>query len=194
MFKVDMFVRDSYPLFTVDWHQRGLENFDWSVIATEPDDAEDIKQLCVKLHWANYNCWHFEDYCRSGIDAQIIRCKPQIDKYNQLRNDFIEKIDEYLISEQTDTGSYTIETLGSIIDRISIMALKVYHWSELVAAGNKKYAIKLAIAHDQYLFLTTGLADLLLDMRLGRRRMRLFRQLKMYNDPNTNQHMQQPAQ
>jgi len=195
MFVLHTFVRDEFTKATRAWHDRGLEHFDWLTVSGDFQGEEQAKRLSMKLHWANYQIWHYEDYCRSGIDIEIIRCKPQIDKHNQLRNDFIEQLDEYLINEQLGGGIYNTETLGSIIDRISILALKVYHWNELLEQGKKeKFRSKYLVAVDQHAFLVNELASLLADIRQGKRQMRLFRQLKMYNNLETNPKMQANGQ
>lgn len=168
------------------WHKHGLEDFEWSAMSPAYEDQIVPIKTGMHLHYANYQVWHYEDYCRSGIPEQIVRCKPLIDKYNQLRNDLIEKIDEYMFSEQSATGQYNTETCGSVIDRISILALKVYHWNELVVGGKKKFGPKLIVANDQYDFLVDELDSFIRGMQAGQRRMRLFRQLKMYNNAETN--------
>lgn len=171
---------------TASWHKQGLEHFEWDVVAAPYRERATPVRVGMHLHYANYQIWHYEDYCRSGIEAEIIRCKPQIDKFNQQRNDLIEKVDEYMIAEQQGTGAYNTETFGSVVDRLSILALKVYHWNELVVAGRNKFQPKLLVAKDQYEFLSRQLKELLDDMQCGKRQMRLFRQLKMYNNAETN--------
>lgn len=183
MLNIERQVRYDLPKLTTEWHDKGLEHFEWETIS---ETIPQHKKLCTKLHWSNYQVWHAEDYCRSGIDAHIIKYKPCIDKHNQIRNDTIENIDEVIEEQQTDTGEYNSETVGSIIDRTSVLALKAYHWQELINQGMIKFLPKLEIAHQQFSFLCDRLDALLSEIRNGKKRIRTFRQLKMYNNPETN--------
>ena len=115
--------------------------------------------------------------------------RQRIDAFVDGLDSDIEQLDEHMIHEQVSEGAYNTETVGSIIDRISVLALKVYHWHELLRQGKVKFQVKFLVAADQFKFLTSQLGYLLVDMRLGKRQMRLFRQLKMYNDPELNPRM-----
>ncbi len=182
------FIQNEYPNITENWHERNLEHFEWSSVANE-HIAGNLISTCVRLHWANYQIWHHEDYCRSGVSQLIVTHKPQIDIHNQIRNDIIEELDEYFMDKQAGTGTYNTETVGSIIDRLSVLALKAYHWNELVNNGKRHYIDKYITARYQFLFLCDELCLLLDDMLCGKRQVRIFKQLKMYNNADTNPKM-----
>ena len=113
----------------------------WHVKAPEPDhvEASDFPSLVSRQHYVNFELWHQEDMARDpdASDSKIAAVKRTIDVLNQLRNDMIEKMDQYLLDElhkknikYTSETEMNSETPGSIIDRLSINALKIYHMEE----------------------------------------------------------------
>lgn len=178
------------------WHLRSLEHFTWDSVSGDQVDgmpsAGPMAALCgltMELHHANYQIWHYEDYCRSGDPAQIVRCKPQIDLFNQRRNDLIEKVDAILIPLQAGNGIFNTETPGSVVDRASVLALKVYHWRELAESASlsrDSFRTKHFLAGQQFGFLIGQAGDLIHDMMLGRRQVKPFHQVKTYNSPESN--------
>jgi len=169
-----------------EWHQ------------TNPVAAEiGIMGIVRDQHLRNFRLWHVEDEARRRDvdDAYIADCKRQIDKINQSRQDHIEKIDEALIAaigagdEALPTNS---ETPGSIIDRLSIGALKIYHMNEEVVradaddAHRQKCADKVLVLRRQRNDLAEAFDQLMVDLRDGRKRLNVYRQFKMYNDPTLN--------
>ncbi|MFH1414871.1 MAG: DUF4254 domain-containing protein [Elusimicrobiota bacterium] len=149
----------------------------------------------------NYNLWHLEDDARMTdvSDSRIADIKRKIDKENQKRNDFIEKIDEVLLdilSHTPEDGKAALpvnsETPGSIIDRMCIAGLKIYHMEEEVrredAADDhrKKCKNKLEILEIQLEDLAAALDLLIDDLFHSRKQLRVYRQFKMYNDPALN--------
>jgi hypothetical protein len=172
------------------WHRSGLDN-----------PYGDFLQLVCQQHQCNYLLWHQEDQARSpnASDAAIAAVKRRIDKLNQERNDGIEKLDDFLIDKTETWGvrprpraKLNTETPGSAIDRLSILALRIYHMEEQVnrpdaeAAHRARCADKLAILREQHKDLSHSLAELLADIGAGRKRLKVYRQFKMYNDPATN--------
>ena len=125
---------------------------------------------------------------------------------NQLRNDMIEQMDQYLLDElQKKNIKYTSETEmnsetpGSIIDRLSINALKIYHMDEEIQRTDatdehrKKCSGKLSVLSEQRNDLKKSLEKLLADLSSGRKRLKVYHQMKMYNDENLNPMLYQKA-
>jgi hypothetical protein len=172
------------------WHQDELDN-----------PYDDFLHLVCEQHQRNYLLWHEEDAARSpdASDAVIAGVKRRIDKLNQQRNDWIERLDDFLVRKTEAWGirprpraKLNTETPGSAIDRLSILALRLYHMEEQAARRDadaehrRRCAEKLAILRQQHEDLAKSLGELLADIAAGRRRLRVYRQFKMYNDPTTN--------
>jgi len=160
----------------------------------------DINPVALELAWRNYLLWHEEDKARrTDVDDRAIAIvKRAIDKLNQQRNDLIEKLDEAILAEVTraipdpKTDLINSETPGSIVDRISIMSLKVYHMAEdshrddIDDEHRQRSSHRLAVLKLQRRDLYAALGQLLEDYQAGRKRMKLYKQFKMYNDPSLN--------
>jgi len=168
-----------------------------------PDGELDIEgredglmALVVAQHRANFELWHEEDKARSPevSDAEIARVKHAIDALNQRRNDLTEKIDLWLIErlEQNASASLHSETPGLMIDRLSILALKIYHTREEAhrASATEGHRIRnsarLDLLEEQRGDLAGCLDALWSEVLDGARRFKLYRQMKMYNDPELN--------
>ena len=163
------------------------------------DDGGFLGLVC-RQHEFNYRLWHEEDTARSPTagDAEIATVKRAIDKLNQARNDMIEKLDDAIatmLSEKGVEGSdepVNTETPGSAIDRLSIMALRLYHYREQADredAGSEhraKVNERIALCRQQHADLSGSLQDLIDDLFAGRKQHRIYRQMKMYNDPSLN--------
>lgn len=155
-------------------------------------------------HAFNFQLWHEEDQarCPDADDAVIAGVKRRIDRLNQQRNDWIEKIDDELTRllalgnvVPREGASQNSETAGSVCDRLSILALRIYHLQEqrngepLAAALRDSLDQKLKIALAQRSDLAIALQELLSDLWSGAKRHRTYRQLKLYNDPNFNPYL-----
>jgi len=162
-----------------------------------PIGATHFDQLVLDQHRANFDLWHREDAARDPLagDQAIAACKRSIDKLNQLRNDLTERLDRYLLDSlpPLDPGlSLHSETPGLMIDRLSILALKVFHTAEETQRASatpehrERNRERLTVLNEQRDDLARCLAELWADIRAGRRRFKLYRQLKMYNDPTLN--------
>jgi hypothetical protein len=161
-------------------------------------------RLVCEQHSYNYQLWHEEDIARSRdvTDAEIARVKRNIDGFNQKRNDCIERIDDWISAwlhgEGCDLaidGPLNSETPGSMIDRLSILALRIYHLREQLDRDDvdedhrASVQRKLAVCHEQRLDLARCLDVQLADVRAGRKRHKTYRQFKMYNDPTLNPYL-----
>jgi hypothetical protein len=179
------------------WHQRPVDN----------NYTGFLGLVCQQLSF-NYLLWHEEDIARSPDvpDATIAQVKRAIDRYNQQRNDWIEKLDEWISDElgrrkvtPRPDATQNTETAGSCIDRLAILALRVYHLREqgertdATAEHRASVARKLAIAAAQHQDLSQSAQDLLNDIFAGRKKHKTYRQLKMYNDPTLNPYLYRAA-
>jgi hypothetical protein len=175
------------------WHQQPIDNAYSGIEAT----------IC-KQHSFNYQLWHEEDIARSPdvSDAEIARVKRSIDGFNQQRNDWIEKVDDQIIQLVADQGTpagedapLNTETPGSAIDRLSIMALRIYHLNEQLEREDaseehfESVNLKIAKCKLQQNDLKNSLGELLQDIFAGKKRHRTYRQFKMYNDPSLNPYL-----
>lgn len=148
-----------------------------------------------------FNCllWDEEDLARRRAvpDAEIARNKRNIDGYNQKRNDAIERIDEHLLHALAGVGRQpgarlSSETAGGMIDRLSILALKIHHMrlqtrrTDVEAAHVAACEAKLARLIEQRADLGACLDRLLAEAALGQSYFKIYRQFKMYNDPALN--------
>lgn len=176
---------------------------DWHVV--EPAHAETgLAGKVCDLHRFNFLLWHEEDIARSpeATDAKIAQVKRAIDKYNQARNDAIEKVDDFLIEELARRGiaaashaPAATETPGAAIDRLSILELRRFHMLEQIERADatpehrEKAAARMAVLDTQRRHLIEALDRLLGEIFAGERPLRVFRQMKMYNDPTMNPYL-----
>jgi hypothetical protein len=177
-----------HDLATAHWHTAAL---------SAPAPASTFEQLVLDQHRANYDLWHEEDAARdpSTSDAGIARVKRSIDKLNQRRNDLAEQLDLTLLADagnQSTEAPLHSETPGLIIDRLSILSLKIFHTAEQASRAEAGEAHcdrnrqRLEVLQAQRSDLAACLSELWTDILAGHRRFKLYRQLKMYNDPTLN--------
>ena len=175
------------------WHQVGA---DVSPGASPLNALDSLDSLILAQHRANFDLWHAEDSARDPAagDPVIAAVKRRIDSLNQLRNDLAEQLDQVLLEAvaQNHTAPLHSETPGLIVDRLSILSLKLFHTAEQAHRPDTseqhrtRNRDRLAILQQQRTDLTLCLADLWADITAGQRRFKLYRQLKMYNDPTLN--------
>ena len=166
---------------------------------SNPYDRDSIENRLYLKCWIDTVQWHFEDLIRdphiNPEEGMIL--KHRIDRSNQDRTDLVEQIDSYfrqLYSDVTPLPDATINTESPAwaVDRLSILALKIYHMKEQTERTDaspehiEKCKSKLNILLEQQKDLSLAIDQLLDDIEHGRKYMKVYRQMKMYNDPATN--------
>jgi len=178
-----------------DYHVK--DNVDTPI--NNPYDEGTIENRLYLKCWIDTVQWHFEDIIRDpNIDpAEALILKRRIDRSNQDRTDLVEQIDSYfrqVYSEVKPLPEATINTESPAwaVDRLSILALKIWHMREQAerqdasAEHRQKCQQKLDVLLEQQVDLGTAINQLLDDIQAGRKYMKVYRQMKMYNDPATN--------
>ncbi len=189
---------------TVKLLERQLKEVEqWHEELPQDDSSEsaDFPSLVSTQHQVNFELWHQEDLARDpGVsDSKIAEVKRAIDVLNQRRNDLIEQLDQFLVNvlsrenvKTTDQTELNSETPGSMIDRLSVNALKIYHMNEEIQREDaaeihrKKCFGKLSILQEQREDLGQCLDKLLVDLSTGKKRLKVYQQMKMYNDESLN--------
>jgi hypothetical protein len=174
---------------TAQWHE-----------SPQQQDGGDFLSRVALQHRANFELWHIEDEARTpgSTDARIADVKRRIDTTNQRRNDLAEQLDAFLLEELAPRGlpaehaPLNSESPGLMIDRLSILALKIYHTREEAERTDApeghaaRNLARLGILKEQQADLAGCLDALWKETLAGTRRFKLYRQLKMYNDPSLN--------
>ena len=164
-----------------------------------PYERDEIENRLYLKCWIDTVQWHFEDIIRDPhIDPiEALSLKRRIDRSNQDRTDLVEQIDSYFRQKYSDVNvlpdaRLNTESPAWAIDRLSILALKIYHMREQAERTDAteehraKCAAKLQVLLEQQHDLTLAIDQLLDDIQAGRKYMKVYRQMKMYNDPSTN--------
>ena len=164
-----------------------------------PYAAGTIENCLYLKNWIDTVQWHLEDIIRDpAIDpAEALAIKRRIDKSNQDRTDLVERIDSYFLDMYQTVKALPGATINTespawAVDRYSILFLKIYHMREQVEreeadeAHRSACAAKLDVLLEQKRDLATALGQLLDDIAAGRKYMKTYKQMKMYNDPALN--------
>lgn len=164
-----------------------------------PFEIKTIEYYLYLKNWIDAVQWHFEDIIRDPNIEPIaaLALKRRIDKSNQDRTDLVELIDSYFLDLYKDVKKekdalINTESPAWAIDRLSILVLKIYHMQQEVdrkdttPEHHKQCATKLAILLEQRVDLSTAIDQLLSDIETGKKYMKVYKQMKMYNDPNLN--------
>ena len=172
---------------------------DVDTVINNPYDRDSIENRLYLKCWIDTVQWHLEDIIRDPhIDPlEALKLKRRIDRSNQDRTDLVEQIDSYFRMKYNDVkilpnATINTESPAWAVDRLSILALKIYHMKEQAerndasAEHKEKCQKKLDVLLEQQVDLSTAIDQLLDDIENGRKYMKVYRQMKMYNDPSTN--------
>lgn len=164
-----------------------------------PYSSDSFENLLYLKNHIDTVQWHLEDIVRDpNIDPQEgIALKRRIDKSNQERTDLVEKIDDYFLYQFKEVYTLPEATVNTespawAIDRLSILELKIWHMQEEVnrqgatEEHRMKCSNKLNVLLEQQVDLSTSIDELLTDIDAGKKKMKVYRQMKMYNDPSLN--------
>ncbi len=179
----------------------------WHEQLPETLEESGLVGLVLRQHMRNFKLWHVEDQARrKDVDGTVIaRCKYEIDGLNQQRNDLIEQVDAELIRRigtflpEDAPARYNTETIGSALDRLSILSLKVFHMQEqtervdVTEEHRAACGKKLATLMEQRRDLSRSILDLVDEYAAGLKRPKVYFQFKMYNDPSLNPELYAPA-
>lgn len=168
-------------------------------LADNPYSADTLDHLLYNKNWIDTVQWHLEDIVRNPDINPVegLSLKRKIDASNQLRTDMVEYIDSYFLAQYKEVEPKTTATINTespawAIDRLSILALKIYHMNVEVhrrdASAQHIIACtgKLAVLVEQRKDLSTAIDELLADIVNGDKYMKVYKQMKMYNDPGLN--------
>jgi hypothetical protein len=183
-------------------HDEYLSNSNWPESNQLKFQQSDLLFKFIEMnHFFNTKLWNEEDLARRKKvpDSEIANNKRAIDKFNQSRNDFIEEMDNYILNKisilNEMQGKQNSETPGAIIDRLSILSLKIFHMAkqtqrEGVSENHKQTCeVKLKILITQRNDLCVCFDELIFDLINKVRHFKQYKQFKMYNDPNLNPKM-----
>ncbi len=192
------FTQLSMPIFEKainDYHVN--DNVDTPI--NNPYAERSIEYYLYLKNWIDTVQWHLEDIIRDPeIDpVEALAIKRRIDKSNQDRTDLVEMIDSYFLDKYKDVkvlpdAVINTESPAWAVDRLSILELKIYHMKEQVERkdADEKHKEqcnrKLAVLMEQRKDLASAIDQLLSDIESGKKYMKVYKQMKMYNDPSTN--------
>ena len=187
--------QEIFPAVIGDYHR--YDNVDQPI--ANPYVKGSIEYLLYLKNWIDTVQWHLEDLIRDPkIDpVAALELKRRIDRSNQERTDMVEYIDSYFLDKFKDVkvaadAKINTESPAWAIDRLSILALKVYHMAQETKRTDvsdkhiQECQRKLDVLLQQQQDLTTAIEELLEDMAAGRKYMKVYKQMKMYNDPELN--------
>lgn len=193
-----MFSKLAYSVFEqsiADYHLHNSVNQP----INNPFPKEKFEHLLYHKNWIDTVQWHFEDIIRDpNIDpVAALELKRKIDASNQERTDMVEYTDSHFLEKYKNVvpkndAKLNTESPAWAIDRLSILALKIYHMHEEVLRNDashthkQKCQAKLNVLLEQRTDLSTAIDDLLFDIENGNKYMKVYKQMKMYNDTDLN--------
>ena len=186
---------DIFDICILDYHI--TDNVDAPI--QNPYAVNTIEHLLYAKNWVDTVQWHLEDIVRNPVINPVdgLALKRRIDASNQVRTDMVEYIDSYFLLQYKSvkpksTARINTESPAWAIDRLSILALKIYHMNREIHRDDASAAHiiactdKLAILLEQRKDLSTAIDELLEDIADGDKYMKVYKQMKMYNDPGLN--------
>ncbi len=190
-----------YQIFTEairDYHK--LDDINQPLKNPYDEKNQTIDYLLYLKNWIDTVQWHYEDIVRApDIDpVDALDLKRKIDASNQRRNDTVEKIDDWMLqflfqnAQPKENARLNSESPAWVVDRLSIIALKIYHMeieanrTEATPEHRQNCRTKLNILNEQKNDLSQCLDELIEEIQSGRGYMKVYRQMKMYNDPSLN--------
>lgn len=178
-----------------DYHKK--DNVDTPIM--NPFEAANFEALLYHKNWIDTVQWHLEDIIRLPEinPTEALKIKRRIDKSNQDRTDMVEKIDDYFLEQFKSVSPkagtrINSETPAWLLDRMSILMLKIYHMKEQTERKDAdkthiaKCQMKLDILMEQKTDMQLAFDELIEDIGNGNRRFKVYRQMKMYNDASLN--------
>lgn len=178
-----------------DYHQ--FDDIDQP--ANNPYQEGSLEHLLYLKNWIDTAQWHMEDVVRNPVIDPVegLSWKRRIDAQNQVRTDMVEFIDSYFLNLYQEVkpladAKINTESPAWAIDRLSILALKIFHMREeaerptATEAHKAACLTKLNILLAQHADLSNSIDELILDIEAGRKYMKVYKQMKMYNDPSLN--------
>lgn len=193
--KISSICIDTFKKSVSDYHVHN----DVNTAVKNPFEKDSLEFLFYEKNYVDTIQWHLEDIVRDPFinPAEGIDLKRRIDKSNQVRTDFVEQIDDYFLALYANIIASSNATLNTespawAIDRLSILILKIYHMreetlrSDATAEHISKCQSKLNILLEQQDDLSNSIDELLYDIESGKKKMKVYRQMKMYNDPALN--------
>ena len=179
-----------------DYHQFDDVN---KTIENPYEESNLIEHLLYKKNWIDTVQWHLEDIIRDPqIDpVEALSLKRWIDKSNQERTDMVEYVDSWFLQQYADVevkenAKINTESPAWAVDRFSILSLKVYHMQQEVDRTDATpehiaaCQAKLDVLKQQHIDLSTAIEELLEDFKAGNKYMKVYKQMKMYNDESLN--------
>ena len=164
-----------------------------------PYPKDQLEHLLYQKNWIDTVQWHLEDIIRDPEiePAEALKIKRVIDASNQKRTDLVEFIDGYFLNKYKDikpneNATLNSETIAWALDRLSILALKIFHMSEEANRENAEESHKtscqnkLDVLNEQKIDLSTAIDQLIQDIENGNKYMKIYKQMKMYNDEELN--------
>lgn len=164
-----------------------------------PYDSNSLEHLLYRKNWIDTVQWHLEDIIRNPEinPDQALKIKRWIDQSNQERTDTVEYIDSWFLNQYKDVelnpnAKINTESPAWAVDRFSILALKIYHMQEetqrqdATPEHKAKSTEKLNVLKEQKQDLSTAIEELIADIAAGNKRMKVYKQMKMYNDEDFN--------
>lgn len=184
-----------FDLSVADYHKHD----DVDAPSENPFEKGSLEYILYDKNYVDAVQWHLEDIIRDPeIDpVEALKLKRRIDRSNQVRTDMVEDIDTWMRDRYADVevkedATINTESPAWAIDRLSILALKLWHMREQAERNDAdenhraRSATRLAVLEEQRRDLSTAIDSLLADIEAGQKYMKVYRQMKLYNDPSTN--------